>query len=172
MKIVIYFFAGLMLLIGVTYGTLRYLRVQQEKVLEEVTAADSLGNTKPLSEKDSLRLALNEYEEMLTGKQSKMDSLLDVLGSKDKQLSSKEEALEKLENMREEQNRKIDKAKEMAKTFEKMAVKEIAPILRNLEDDIVMLIYETTSNRNKKNILLAVGEKRAAAMTRQFINEN
>ncbi len=53
-----------------------------------------------------------------------------------------------------------------------MSVKQIAPILRNLDDNTLLQIYTNTGSRYKKNILIAINEKRAALITKEFINEN
>ena len=108
----------------------------------------------------------------MQGKVTQLDSLHEVVTKTEKINSKQQEMLQKLDSEQETEMNKSDKAKAMAKTFEKMNVKQIAPILQNLDDETVMLIYRATSNRFKKNILLAVDEKRAALITNSFIHRN
>jgi hypothetical protein len=158
------------MVIAILYGGLRYLKSEKMKELEEIATADSLNV--PLSEKDSLKLALTEYEERASGSEMKADSLQNLLTEKEKKAQQEKARLEKLAAKSIEETDLKEKARAMAKTFEKMKVKQIAPILDNLDDETVMLIYKETGNRFKKNILLAVNEKRAAMITKTFINRN
>ncbi len=81
---------------------------------------------------------------------------------------AKEEVTNEVQEKSDNANK--EKIISMAKTFEKMSIKQISPILRNLDDKTVLMIYTNTGNRFKKNILLAVNEKRAALITKEFIN--
>lgn len=158
------------MIIGILYGGLRYLKEAKIKELEELANIDSL--QVPLSEEDSLKMVLEEYEEKVAGAESAVDSLQTVLTEKEKKAQQEKTRLEKLAQKNQQQKGLTEKARAMAKTFEKMKVNQIAPILNNLDDETVMLIYKETGNRFKKNILLAVNEKRAAMITKTFINRN
>lgn len=167
MKAIIISFIGVLLTIAIVYATLIYLKGEKEMILAEMAVNDSTITTeKPLSEADSLRKIVEMNELELIKKETKMDSLKNNV-KKRVQISRKETT----ENGTLSKDKgKSEKARSMAKTFEKMSIKQIAPILKNLDDKTVMLIYSNTGNRFKKNILLAVSEKRAALITKEFIN--
>lgn len=173
MKKLFFFFIGLMIIVGGLYGTLKYMKHEQARVLKtlkENKNADS--QAKPLSETDSLKLVVLSFKEDEAKRARKIDSLKTELSVK-RRLSKKRKAIdEKLKKELAMAGDKQEKAKVMAKTFEKMKIKQIAPILLNLDDETVMLIYKQTGNRFKRNILLAINEKRAARITKNFINRN
>jgi len=167
MKVLIVSLTGLIVIIALVYGALIYVKGEKEKVLAEMTDSDStVVKSKPLSETDSLKKVVEMKEQELTKKETKFDSLKNE-SKKQVQIAKKET---KKEIAGDNDNSKTEKARSMAKTFEKMSIKQIAPILNNLDDKTVMMIYVNTGNRFKKNILLAVNEKRAALITKQFIN--
>ncbi|KAA3617622.1 MAG: hypothetical protein D8M58_01310 [Calditrichaeota bacterium] len=167
MKALIISFIGMLIMIGIVYGALLYVKGEQQRVIAELAANDSTFTLeKPLSETDSLKKIVEMKEQEITKKETKLDSLKND-AKKQVELAKKEAV-----KIAEEENdtMKQEKALSMAKTFEKMSIKQIAPILRNLDDQTVMMIYTNTGNRFKKNILLAVNEKRAALITKEFIN--
>ena len=170
MKGLIYLFVFLMIVIGGLYGGLRYLNEQKKTELDELATSDSLSIN--MSYEDSLKMELNKIEQKAFGEKVKADSLQDVLNKKEKLTKEQNKKLNKLAENNEKESALAEKARTMAKTFEKMNVKQIGPILENLDDETVMLIYQETGNRFKKNILLAVNEKRAALITKTFINRN
>ena len=169
MKIVVILMGGMLVISGLVYGGLVYLNMEKQELQKQMAIADS---TLFLNPEDSLKAQLEEYEALLRQKEFVADSLAQLVMQQDKEIKNKSESLVLLQEINSAQSEKIAKAKDMAKTFEKMDIKEISPILRNLDDEVVMLIYEATGNRFKKNILLALNEKRAAALAKQFIKEN
>jgi flagellar motility protein MotE (MotC chaperone) len=169
MKALIFLSVGLLFMIAVLYGSLVYLKGEKEKLLTELATNDStLTVEKPLSESDSLRNVVEVKEIQLSNKETLFDSLKNDAKIKIEKAKIKASEVAS-ENMEKEKN---EKALSMAKTFEKMSIKQIAPILKNLDDGTVMIIYNNTGNRFKKNILLAVTEKRAALITKEFLNNN
>jgi len=197
MKPFVFSFAGLLVIIALTYGTLRYLRSEKDKALAEQEAEKNKSKTenvqkeiakekeipkenetpkeelkpenkKPLSEADSLKMIVELYKQEITGKESIVDSLQSVVQENNRIVKKQQNETQKIDKEEEIS----EKARAMAKTFEKMSIKQIAPILQNLDDNTVFMIYKETSNRFKKNILLAVNEKRAAQITKEFIHKN
>jgi hypothetical protein len=171
MKALFIFFLGLLMIIGIVYGALIYVKGEQQKVLAELAANDSTFTLeKPLSEADGLRKLIEKKEQEIVKKETIVDSIKN--DAKTKIEVAKIEAIKEATKIAEENEAKAKKKKalSMAKTFEKMSIKQIAPILNNLDDETVMMIYTNTGNRFKKNILLAVNEKRAAQITKEFIN--
>ena len=66
MKAQIILFVVLMSVVGGLYGTLRYLRMEKEKTLNEIAESDSTV-LKPLTKEDSLKLALESYQKRIAG---------------------------------------------------------------------------------------------------------
>jgi len=160
-------------MVGLFYGALKYVKDEQAKVFKALAETDSTFTLEgPLDETDSLRKVIAQIQTEVVRRDQKVDSLNSALSSKLIVTKKQKEIAEKLKNKQNMVSDKNKKAKEMAKTFEKMKIKQIAPILRNLDDETVMLIYKETSNRFKRNILLAINEKRAASITKNFINRN
>lgn len=172
MKGLFIFFIGLMLSVWLAYEAVMYVKEEQQRAFEEIAAHDSTFTwEKPLSEADSLRLMLEEYQKQIALRDQKMDSLSNVVNNSVQQAEKAKAMAEQLELEKQAGEDREKKAMIMAKTFSKMKVAQIAPILKNLDDETVLLIYKHTGNRFKKNILLAMNEKRAAALTENFITQ-
>ena len=58
--------------------------------------------------------------------------------------------------------------KSLAKTYEAMKLKDMAAILKNVDDNTVMRIYFEMKPKKRQNILLALDDKRAANITRKL----
>ncbi|HED09078.1 MAG TPA: hypothetical protein ENJ10_00180 [Caldithrix abyssi] len=172
MKGLFVFFIGLMLSVGMFYEAVKYLKEEQQRAFEEIAAHDSTFTLeRPLSEADSLRLMLEKYQQEIALRDQKMDSLNNITKNSELAAQRAKAMAEKLALEKQAAIDKEEQAKVMAKTFSKMKVNQIAPILKNLDDSTILLIYRHTGNRFKKNILLAINEKRAAALTKNFITQ-
>jgi len=172
MKGLLIFFIGLMLSVGLLYKAVKFVKEEQQKAFEEIAAHDSTFSwEKPLTEADSLRLMLEQYQQEIAKRDQKMDSLSSVVKNSVQDAEKAKAMAEQLELEKQADIDREQKAMIMAKTFSKMKVNQIAPILKNLDDQTVLLIYKHTGNRFKKNILLAMNEKRAAALTENFITQ-
>ena len=56
----------------------------------------------------------------------------------------------------------------LAKTYETMKLKDMASILKNVDDNKVMRIYFEMKPKKRQNLLLALDNKRAANITRKL----
>ena len=56
----------------------------------------------------------------------------------------------------------------LAKTYEAMKLKDMASILKNVDDNTVMRIYFEMKPKKRQNLLLALDNKRAANITRKL----
>ena len=56
----------------------------------------------------------------------------------------------------------------LAKTYETMKLKDMASILKNVDDNTVMRIYFEMKPKKRQNLLLALDNKRAANITRKL----
>ena len=63
---------------------------------------------------------------------------------------------------------KEDNLKSLAKTYEAMKLKDMASILKNVDDNTVMRIYFEMKPKKRQNLLLALDNKRAANITRKL----
>jgi len=172
MKLIIISGIVLALLLAGSYYSLKHIKETKQVLLEEFLIQDSLAQVDiPLSPMDSLKLVVENMKDELTGKSTELDSVKNEIP---KQVASAKEEITKTmeeKNVEKENEAEAANAKHMAKTFENMSIKQIGPILNNLDDVMVFKIYKQTGNRFKKNILLAVNEKRAAMITERFITQ-
>ena len=90
----------------------------------------------------------------ITDYQNKLDILnqeLEIFTVKQENLEEKEENL-----------------KSLAKTYEAMKLKDMASILKNVDDNTVIRIYFEMKPKKRQNLLLALDNKRAANITRKL----
>ncbi len=138
-------------------------RTHQVRKLKKIPAGS-------LSEKDSLRLVIEDFQEQLKASKQALDSLNALVATLREKTKEKEREIEKLTASLQGKADKDQKAKEMAKTLSSMKIKQIAPILNKLDDATIISIYMQTSKPARKNILMALNEERAARITEKLIN--
>jgi hypothetical protein len=123
-----------------------------EIILKDIlfnTLKDSLNN-----EIEVLAANLNLKDIEIADSQNQLDLLtekLEVFAIKKTNIEEKEENL-----------------KSLAKTYEAMKLKDMANILKNVDDNTVMRIYFEMKPKKRQNILLALDNKRAANITRKL----
>jgi len=122
-------------------------------------------------QRDSLQVAADSLKKRLNAELQLNDSLSASLARLSLTTQSQEQALTTLTGEKETRASREEKAAEMAKTFSSMALKEMAPIVSNLDDRTIIDIYNKMSSRTKKNILLALDDKRAANITEKLISQ-
>ena len=113
------------------------------------TLTDSLNN-----EIATLTTNLNLKDVEIADSQNQLDLLnqqLEVFNAKKVNLEEKQENL-----------------KSLAKTYEAMKLKDMASILKNVDDNTVMRIYFEMKPKKRQNLLLALDQKRAANITRKL----
>ena len=98
----------------------------------------------------------------------KIDSLSSLLAQQTLQLEEKEKQIGKLNEELEQSKNEEKNASDLAKTFSSMKTDEMRPILKNIDDNTVKMIYKNINNRMKKNFLLALTPQRAASLTKQL----
>lgn len=117
------------------------------------------------NESDKLKLQIQKKDTII-------DSLSKLITSQETEFKIKNNKIEELTNKLSDKNEQTENAKELAKTFATMKTDEMAPILKNLDDETIILIYENMSNRVRKNYLLALSSQRAASLTKKIANVN
>jgi len=118
---------------------------------------------------DSLQNAVNLYRQKLRQKDTERDSLIKVLAQKETIIESKDEKIEQIMAQLDRFVNSEANAKSLAKTFSSMKPSQIAPILKKLDDDIILSIYQNTNSRYRKNIILALSDTRAAGLSKRLL---
>lgn len=143
--------------------------VKEDKVRQEIasTPPDSteflIGDMPTASEK----------VEALTGevdaKRNKFDSLMSVNESLKDSMELFREQLKMAQLAVERQQDLKANVKELAKTFESMKSDEMAPILKNLNNAVLVDIYSSMSSRSRKKFLVALSDTKAAEITQLIV---
>lgn len=118
--------------------------------------------------KEQLENSKNDFAE----KDAKIDSLQNLLSQQQLNLKEQENQIEKLKTDIEKITNEKNNAQDLAKTFSTMKTDEMRPILKNIDDRTVKIIYKNINNRMKKNFLLALTPQRAASLTKQLALAN
>jgi len=123
------------------------------------------GKTQVQTQTVASNSAINNYKAKLIAKDQQIDSLKQIAAEKDK-LVAEVARLNAIVNGISDQSAR---AKEIAKTLSSMKPKAMAPILKKLDDDTIILIYQQTGKPSRKDILLALSDSRAAKITKKLI---
>ena len=122
-----------------------------------------------LNLKDSLYTTLND------SLSNEITILTTNLNLKNVQITDSQHQLDLLNQQLEVSNaKKVDleekqeNLKSLAKTYEAMKLKDMASILKNVDDNTVMRIYFEMKPKKRQNLLLALDQKRAANITRKL----
>ncbi len=119
---------------------------------------------------DSLFTLIYRYEGQHKKNTAKIDSLSRLLEKERQEAAGFTSVIEKLKKQIAEKQSKEENARELAKTFSDMKVKQLAPILNKLDDETILLIYGQMRKTARKDLLLALNEKRAAGIAEKLIN--
>lgn len=157
---------------GVILVTLLFTIILPEKsVVEELNVSDQ----KNVVEKEvynQLKTESDNTKQQLQKKETIIDSLTKVIEFQKAEFKDKDAEIENLKTKVADKEKQTANIKELAKTFSTMKADEMAPILRNLDDQTVILIYENMSNRVRKNYLLALPSQRAASLAKKLASIN
>jgi len=127
---------------------------------------DSL-NHASVSLTDSLKSKLAWYERQLIRKMSEADSLQKLLTQFTSAETQSTQAVNEVKSGNVQANGQD--VKELAKTFSAMNVKELAPILSDLDNQSIIQLYHNMSSRSRKNIFVGLPKNRAAEITRALL---
>ncbi len=163
LKWVIFILGGLAFMITAVFSVMLILQPPKKPVPKDKNKKIA---GKKLTEKDKLTVQIEKYKKILLQKDAKIDSLQTIALAKEKL----EQEVEKLNLLLKGKTDKEARAKEIAKTLSSMKVKSMAPILKKLDDDTIILIYKQTGKTARKGILLALSEDRAARIAKKMIN--
>ncbi|MAJ44975.1 MAG: hypothetical protein CMF96_09580 [Candidatus Marinimicrobia bacterium] len=139
-----------------------------DSLMAFVGSMDSIYIAK-LNLKDSLYTTLND------SLSNEITILTTNLNLKNVQITDSQHQLDLLNQQLEVSNaKKVDleekqeNLKSLAKTYEAMKLKDMASILKNVDDNTVMRIYFEMKPKKRQNLLLALDQKRAANITRKL----
>lgn len=156
------------LLVAVMLSVMIYLTPAPERPAVVDVVGDSLSVDSLLTPEDSLINELAVREEQLIRKDSALDSLKMLLAQSAKIIANMERDMDRLQQQLEESKRRAAGTKELARTFESMKTDEMEPILRRIDDDTAVAIYQQMSSRSRKKLLLALQSERAALLTERM----
>ncbi len=118
---------------------------------------------------DSLNRAIEDYKNRLASNQAVTDSIRQRLSMREASFQQKNEQLNNLKKQLAK-NRSLEKnAIALAKTFSGMDAKEMAPIVRDLDNRTVIKLYRNMNSRARRKLLTALSNKRAAAITKSLM---
>lgn len=123
-----------------------------------------------MNEVDSLFTLISRYEDQNKKNTATIDSLNRLLEKERQEAAGFTGEIKKLKKQITEKQSKEDNARELAKTFSEMKTKQLAPILNKLDDETILLIYGQMRKNARKDLLLALNEKRAAGIAEKLIN--
>jgi flagellar motility protein MotE (MotC chaperone) len=139
-----------------------------DSLLSHIAIIDSKHIAK-LSLKDSL---INKISDSLNNEISLLNTNLNIknveIVDSQNQLELLNKQIEILNEKKVDLDKKQENLKSLAKTYEAMKLKDMASILKNVDDNTVMRIYFEMKPKKRQNLLLALDQKRAANITRKL----
>ena len=124
-----------------------------------------------IQERDSLTVERDSLLQVLAMRAASLDSVGRLLSLKDADINVLGETLQQ-KDAEILALRKVEvNAQEMARTFATMSLDELAPIVDRLSDQVVLDIYQHTSNKRRKFLLSALGDERAANLTNRLVKK-
>jgi len=137
----------------------------QSTVEERNLSVSTQMNKLKVKEIDSLTVCLEEFSNGLSQIIIVRDSLFEQISLRDSLIVRYENDIKRM-NADVAANKGLEvSTKELAKTFETMKTQEMKPILKNVDNEVVVAIYSQMNSRTRKNILMALTDKRAGAIT-------
>lgn len=157
--------------VGTVYSTMFFLtfdEVSTEKV-HHLIAETERANTEDLNrsraEAADLTDRLNSTLAAVVAGETMIDSLNMELTFRMLEVSTLKNHLTDLNDQVINVNQQKVSVKELAKTYDTMKPEEFKSILANVDDATVVALYNNMSSRNRKNILIALPNDRAAHIT-------
>ncbi len=166
---------GIPLLFIMTVGTIfagifyfTYEEVSTEavhQIISEAAQADLQELNKYISKSEKLSNELDQALNSIKLGQVLADSLNSELTFRKLEVSTMKNYLEDSNQQTLNDNLVKTSIKELAKTYDTMKPDEFKSILTNVDDETLVALYKNMSSRNRKNILIALSNDRAAHIT-------
>lgn len=119
-----------------------------------------------------LQTELEKSKTNFSLKDTKIDSLKKLVTLLETNLDNSKNQIKKLDDKLTKTENEEKNGQDLAKTFASMKSEEMRPILKNIDDKTIKMIYKNINNRMKKNFLLALTPQRAASLTKQLAIAN
>ena len=156
-------------MVGLIFVVLTIMEPVDEVALNELPEQISNEMKKTANSKstrtDSLRSNKSEPSDELILSESANDSLLEKIKFMDKLIKGYKKTVDQLNEDIIANNNQSVSVKELAKTYESMKTEEMRPILKNVDNETVLSIYKNMNSRTRKNLLIALSDKRASKIT-------
>lgn len=178
MKLLIIGFGSFLLVIFVIFAVLKMSEPEKNQVSVSNSGSNKSTRTNNKYTKNLEKRFKKLQQELSTSKKdngkssSVIDSLKKLLTSQETNLKDKENQIEKLNENLAKKTSQEENAQNLAKTFASMKTNEMRPILKNIDDKTIRMIYENVNSRMRKNFLLALTPQRAASLTKQLAAAN
>lgn len=178
MKLLIIGFGSLLLVVFIFFAVLKMTEPETKQINASNPGSTKTAKVNNKYAKNLEKKYKNLQKELTTvkndiGKSSAViDSLQNLLASQETSLSEKESRIEKLNESLTKKETQEKSAQDLAKTFASMKTDEMRPILKNIDDKTIRMIYENVNSRMKKNFLLALTPQRTASLTKQLATVN
>ncbi len=160
------------ILVGGIFGVLTYLQSKEQPEAVELTLEDGTVNPVVLQQKqaeiDTLKSEIVTIKAELFNTKLTNDSLKNGNKFLSGLITEYKSSIDELNATLLKKQNQANKIKQLAKTYESMKVDEIRPILRNVDDETVIALYENMGSRSKKVILNSLSSERAALITQQL----
>lgn len=124
-----------------------------------------------IQERDSLQVDADSLQALLAQSAAKVDSLQRLMRLNNATVSTLEQRMQEKDAEIKTLRTVEVNAREMARTFATMSVGELTPIVAMLVEDVVLDIYKHTATKKRKNLLAALGDERAAALTTRLVKQ-
>ncbi|MCH7497771.1 MAG: hypothetical protein IH971_07970 [Candidatus Marinimicrobia bacterium] len=124
-----------------------------------------------IQERDSLTVERDSLLQVLAMRDASLDSVGRLLTLKDADINVLGETLQQKDAEIQALLQVEVNAQEMARTFATMSLDELSPIVDRLSDQVVLDIYQHTSNKRRKFLLSALGDERAANLTNRLVKK-
>lgn len=125
-------------------------------------------SSSPLSLVDSLQNVIQEMKNDLFVRSLEVDSLNEQITFKDGLIAGYQKTIDDLNDQVLAMNKKELRLKDLAKTYASMKVTDMKPILKKVDDETVIAIYQAMGSRTRKSIMMALSAERAATITQKL----
>ncbi len=185
-KIILFGVGGLLffiILVGLVFGILTLMESTEEKIVVPPnrfpTEEDHSILGLLLEEKqvviDSLKSMIDSNQVVIDSMSANLDSLSTLAENQQKtltadstQITRLKDQINRLQGMANNEDNINENIKQLAKTYERMKVSEIKPIFAKLDDETVILLYNSMSSRKRPMVIEALSSERAAKITKKL----
>ncbi|MCF7740258.1 MAG: hypothetical protein K9N00_00550 [Candidatus Marinimicrobia bacterium] len=157
-------FISFAVLVAIIFGYLSYMEKKNGED-QEVTESGELPEYIDKSQRDSLANLITMKDSLIAVKDSKNDSLTNLIQTHETTINEQKQNIQELREQMENNQNKSENIKSLAKTYESMRVEDLRPILKEINDNTLINIYQQMSSRKRQKLIQALTPQRAARLT-------